>query len=83
MKLRFTPSFIALYAGIPPDVQKRVDKQLRMLLENPKHPSMRFHKMQGCDRWEISVTMNYRITFTIEGDEYILRNIGIHDILKK
>lgn len=83
MRLRFSKSFIALYANLPMGVKKRVDKQLRMLLEHPMHPSLRLHKMQGCEQWEISVTMNYRITFEIVGDEYILRNVGVHDILKK
>lgn len=82
MKLRFTQSFLALYADLPPDIKRPIDKQLRLLLENPKHPSLRLHKMQGHERWEISVTMRYRITFSIAGDEYILRNVGPHDILK-
>jgi len=40
--------------------------------------------MQGyTNRWEISVTMQYRITFDIEGEEYVLRKIGPHDILDR
>lgn len=33
--------------------------------------------------WEGRVTGGYRFTFQIEGDVYILRKVGTHDILKK
>ncbi len=33
--------------------------------------------------WEASVTMQYRFTFTRDGDRVYLRRIGTHDILKK
>ena len=83
MRLRFTKPYIAFYTNLPLEIKQRVDKQLRLLLENPAHPSLRLHKMQGREQWEISVTMNYRITFLIEGDEYVLRSVGKHDILNK
>jgi hypothetical protein len=33
--------------------------------------------------WEGRVTTSYRFTFQIEGDTYILRKVGSHEILKK
>ncbi len=83
MKLYRTQAFDSQFKNLPPDVQNRVDKQLSRLVENPRHPSLRLHKMHGRDQWEISVTMNYRITLSIVGEEYILRGVGKHDILKK
>jgi len=32
--------------------------------------------------WEGRVTYNYRFTFQVEGELYILRTIGTHDTLK-
>lgn len=82
MKIHRTKRFASLYDKLPSDIQKRADKQLRLLLENPQHGSLRLHKMEGsANMWEISVTMSYRIIFEIKGDEYILRRIGPHDIL--
>jgi len=84
MRLRFTKPYFAHCEKLPQDIQNRADKQLKLLLENPQHPSLRLHKMRGyTNRWEISVTMRYRITFDIEGDEYVLRKIGPHDILDR
>lgn len=84
MNLSFTDRFLKLYRNLPNDIRIRVDKQLRLLLDNPKHPSLRFHKMKGSkNQWEISVTMNYRIVFQIHEDVYVLYTIGPHDILDK
>ncbi len=34
------------------------------------------------DAYELSITKNYRLTFDIEGDTYVLRKVGTHtDIL--
>ncbi len=82
MKIRITKPYLTRYNKLPSTIRKRVDKQLQLLLENPQHPSLRLHKMEGYpNMWEISVSMNYRIIFKLENDEYILIKIGIHDIL--
>ena len=40
--------------------------------------------MQGTARiWELRVTQGYRLTFQIEGDIYLLRTVGTHDILRE
>lgn len=41
--------------------------------------------MKGRDdkMYEASVTMSYRVLFQIEGDRYLLRRIGTHDILER
>lgn len=84
MRPRFTKPYTALYRKLPESIKKQADKQLGLLLDNPQHPSLRLHKMEGhTNMWEISVTMRYRILFQIEGDEYVLLKIGTHDILRK
>ncbi len=84
MRLRFTKRYLALYRKVPPNLRVVADKKLKLLLQNPQHPSLRLHKMEGhANRWEISVTRRYRITFQIERDEYVLRKIGPHDILRE
>ena len=81
MKIYRTYEFDSFYKKLPKDVQNRVNKQLALLLDNPGHPSLRFHKMKGRNLWEISISTNYRIIFKIQGDVYILRRVGTHDIL--
>ena len=84
MKLLFTKNFIRYYRKLPHEIQKTPDKQLRRLISNPQHPSLKIKKMQDPRGiWEGRVTESYRFTFQIEEDIYILRKIGTHDILKK
>jgi len=49
------------YVKIPKTIQTKVDKQLRFLVANPKHPSLRIHKLN--DDWELYVNLYYRCIF--------------------
>lgn len=84
MEIKPSPKFAQDYKNLPPLLRKRTDAQLKLLLENPQHPSLALKKMKGFpDIWEARVTKNYRITFQIQGNFYLLRRIGTHDILKR
>ncbi|MFQ5796536.1 MAG: type II toxin-antitoxin system YafQ family toxin [Candidatus Bipolaricaulia bacterium] len=82
MEFIYTDPFKEDYQKLPQHIKKRTQKQLRFLLQNLRHPSLRAKKMKGYeDIWEAAVTKNYRFTFAIEGNYYILRRIGTHDLL--
>jgi len=84
MRLLFTKNFVGNYRKLPQEIQKAVDKQLELLLTNAHHASLAIKKMNDPRNiWEARVTLAYRLTFQIEGDIYILRKVGTHDILKK
>ena len=72
MKLLFTKSFRKDYAVLSSDIQTLAEKKLKLLLQDSRHR----------DIWEGSITQNYRFTFQIIGDAYILRRLGTHDILR-
>lgn len=83
MKLQPTERFAREYDRLPQDLQRRVDKALALLLENPRHPSLQIKKVKGLEnRWEGRVTLHYRFIFTIEGDTHLLLRVGTHDLLK-
>ena len=83
MKLFFSRSFEHDYQKLPRKIQNRLDIQLSRLVENPHHPSLRTKKIKGTFAvWEGRITKNYRFTFSIEAETYILRRAGTHDILK-
>jgi mRNA-degrading endonuclease RelE of RelBE toxin-antitoxin system len=83
MKLWFTYSFIRDYHALPDQLQKTVDKKLKLFLDNQRHPSLNIKKMQDPrDIWEGRITKGYRFTFQIEGEVCILRRLGSHDILR-
>lgn len=82
MKLRYTRRFLRDYQSLPERIGNQTDKQLSLLVDNPKHPSLRIHKMQGVENiWEGYVTKSYRFTFSMERGCYLLRRVGTHDIL--
>ena len=85
MKLFLSSSFEKDYKKLPKSIQEQCDKQILNLLKNPHHPSLRTSKIQGFGHiWEGRVTKNYRFTFQIAKDFYIIRRVGKHDeILKR
>lgn len=84
MKVRRTDRFKKDYQDLPATVQQRVDQKLRFLLRDPRHPSLRVHKVQGVEGlWEFSVTMNYRVICEIEGEYYVLLRVGPHRIVDR
>jgi len=83
MKLLFTYSFIKDYRALPDQLQKTVDKKLKLFLDNQRHPSLNIKKMQDPrDIWEGKITQGYRFTFQMKGEVCILRRLGTHDILR-
>lgn len=84
MKFSFTKNFVRKYRKLPSKIQHLTDKQLELLISDPKHPSLNIKKMKDPrDIWRGKITDSHRFTFQIKEGCYILRNIGSHDILKK
>jgi mRNA interferase RelE/StbE len=79
MKIRHTDRFKKDYRSLPENIQRRVDEKLNFLLRDPRHPSLRAHKIRGVKGlWEFSVTMNYRVLFEINGEFFVLLAVGPH-----
>ncbi|MBU2578700.1 hypothetical protein KKA09_01095 [Patescibacteria group bacterium] len=84
MKIFRTEIFKKEYKRLPQQIQKITDKKLRFFITNPRHPSLRVKKIKGClNIWEASVTMDYRFTFQMKENVFILCKIGTHKILQK
>jgi len=85
MRLQYTNRFQSAYNDLTDDDAERVKKALRLLVENPRHPSLRVKRIQGTDHiWEASASLSIRLTFEMHGDLIVLRNVGAHDeTLKK
>lgn len=64
----------------------RIDKQLAIFSENPKHPSLRKHKLSGSmkNMWSISITISIRMIYLkIDENTFIFIKIGSHDDVYK
>ncbi len=83
-KLTLSKSFEKLFVRLPKDVRDATYEKLGLLLKNPSHPSLRVKKIKGAQGiWEMSVTMNYRITFEVLEEEIYLRKVGTHNVLNQ
>jgi mRNA-degrading endonuclease YafQ of YafQ-DinJ toxin-antitoxin module len=83
MKIQTTGPFDRDFHLLPESIKGQTEKQLRLLIEHPHHPSLRMKKIKGHPKiWEGRISKNYRFTFQISSETYLLRRIGTHDILK-
>ena len=83
MKIRRTRSFLKDYKKLPEEIKPRVNKNLVLLFENPRHPSLRFKKLKGTDKFEIRISKGYRLTLRYQDQILELRRVGTHDLLRK
>jgi mRNA interferase RelE/StbE len=80
--IRRSNAFLRDYQKLPTEVRDRVDKQLHLLFEDFRHPSLRLKKLRGTDIFEIRITKGYRLTFRFDKEIVELRRVGTHDILR-
>lgn len=79
MQARYSERFIKSLADAPSSVQKAFYKQVGLLLQNLRHPSLRAKKYdEAHDIWQARVTRDWRFYFTIEDDTYHLIDIIPH-----
>ena len=85
MRFFLTKRFNKAYQSLATDDQGRVQKAIRLISGDLRHPSLRVKRIK-CTQgiWEARASKSLRITFETEGDVLILRNVGHHDqTLKK
>ena len=83
MRIQTTKPFDRDYDSLQKGIKEQASKQLTLLLENPRHPSLRLKKIKGHPTmWEGRITESYRFTFQIVGETYLLRRIGTHEVLR-
>ena len=67
------------------ELQKIVEKQFKLFVNNPFYPSLGIKKLQGSKNiWEGRITKSIRFSFQTYKDVYLIRRVGKHNhILKK
>lgn len=74
-----TPQFERAFKKFPNQIKTAFEKQLRFLLSNIRHPSLRakkYDETQGV--WQARVTDNVRFYFQILDDRYRILDIEKH-----
>ena len=74
-----TKDFKKQYRKLPKSTRQKFQKQLRFLLKDFRHPSLRSRKMEGLERFEARIDRRYRFTYMVVGEEVWLLSIGLHD----
>ena len=79
VRARRTSRFDRDLAGAPPAIQRAFEKQLALLLQNRRHPSLQAKKYdEARGIWQARVTLYWRFYFAIDGDTYVLLTIRSH-----
>lgn len=85
-RIKLTRRFLKSFARLPAAVQEKTKKQIDLLADNPRHPSLQTKPIQGAPGiYEARVDVDYRMTYEREADDtLVLRVVGKHDdTLKK
>lgn len=79
--IKFTRRFLKAFASLPKNIQEKIKKQLTLLAENPRHPSLQSKPIQGAPGiYEARVDIHYRMTYEREAeDTLVMRVVGRHD----
>ncbi len=80
MKIARTDRFKKAWKQLTQEEKILSRKAITNLATNVRYPSLRVKKIQGTNNiWEARASHSMRVTFQIEGNTIILRNIGRHD----
>ncbi len=80
MRIARTESFRKAWKQLTEEQKALARKAIENLITDMRYPALRVKKIKGTENiWEARVSRSLRMTFRIEGDVIILRNIGQHD----
>lgn len=75
----YSERFQRSYAASPAEVRKQCDKQLLLLAEDFRHPSIRAKKYDEARKiWQGRINRGWRFYFLIEEDRYYLLDMMPH-----
>jgi plasmid maintenance system killer protein len=79
MKVVLSPPALEASETAPAAVRKAFFKQLELLAENPRHPSLRIKRYEeGRNFWQARVNRDWRFYFAMENDAYRILKLTPH-----
>ena len=80
MRFARTDRFKKAWVQLNEDEKVSFRKAIKNLAEDIRYPTLRVKKIKGTEKlWEARASLSLRMTFQIEEDKILLRNIGHHD----
>jgi mRNA-degrading endonuclease RelE of RelBE toxin-antitoxin system len=84
MEIERTESFEQDFGRLSDSVKRRIEKALRLLASDFRHPSLRARITDKKRRiWKANIDGGYRLTFQIVGDTILLRRVGVHGVMER
>lgn len=81
-----TSTFRAAYVRLPLRVQKIVEGKIRLLAENPAHPSLqahRLHQMKTQKVWICYISITKRLLYQCKDNAVYLWDVGEHSVVER
>ncbi len=79
MTVLYTDRFERQYRALPEQLKAKVDKQIRLLIGNPRHPSLRAKKYdEARGLWQARVDRRCRFYFRLQNDTCVLLSVIPH-----
>ena len=80
MPIELSGRLVQQYSKLPVAIQSKVDKALKLLDADFRHPGLRSHPIESAPGvFEAYVDSKYRMTFERRSDTFIMRNVDNHD----
>jgi mRNA-degrading endonuclease YafQ of YafQ-DinJ toxin-antitoxin module len=80
MTIEYSERFSYKYSHLQASIRSKVDKALKLLDENFRHPGLQSHPVQSLPGvYEAYVDDKYRITYDRKGNIFTMRNVDNHD----
>lgn len=84
-RILYSTKFVKEFRELPAEMRERAIEKERIFRQNPLHPSLRLHGLNGALKgiWSISVSGGYRMLFERQKNgEILFISVGKHDIYK-
>ena len=76
---RTTREFRSVFASLPHDVRQRAQRAYRLFRTDPRHPSLRFKKVdEESNVYSVRIGLGYRALGVMEGSTVVWFWIGSH-----
>jgi len=76
---RTTRRFREAYGKLPEDIRRQARLAYRLFRKNPRHPSLRFKKVEGkTNTYSVRISLGYRALGTLKGSRITWFWIGSH-----
>ena len=84
MKVFLNTPCMRQYKKLPQDIQRKFNERVDLLLENPRNPLLRIHKLKGKKKplKSMNITGDYRALFIQKGKHLVIfYRVGTHSQL--